>query len=263
MAEQSAQAVNSQAIDDQANASTNGTADNGAAGDDGSMEDILQSIRRFIADGGEEASANGENMNNTHDNNSAENGGDLSASDILELTEVVDDEGNVSSLAEEKSAEKSAEKATNGQDVLASIDSALSAEEKTTEQSAEDTPIPQAEVADIMETAEATIAASEPEAVAPTPENTASAAPAPSTEDALLSDETLAASQAALHKLQQPAPTTTTPSSAPSPVFRSGNTVEDLVLESLKPMLKEWLDTHLTPIVERKVEQEIRRLQGK
>ncbi|MEJ0009072.1 MAG: DUF2497 domain-containing protein [Alphaproteobacteria bacterium] len=44
------------------------------------------------------------------------------------------------------------------------------------------------------------------------------------------------------------------------PVFRSGNTVEDLVLEVLRPMLKQWLDANLTGIVERLVEREIRKL---
>ena len=40
----------------------------------------------------------------------------------------------------------------------------------------------------------------------------------------------------------------------------SGKTVEDLVKEMLRPMLKEWLDRNLPPIVERYVEREIVRL---
>ena len=39
-----------------------------------------------------------------------------------------------------------------------------------------------------------------------------------------------------------------------------GKTVEDLVKEMLRPMLKEWLDRNLPPMVERYVEREIVRL---
>lgn len=38
------------------------------------------------------------------------------------------------------------------------------------------------------------------------------------------------------------------------------NTLEDIVREMLRPMLKEWLDTNLPPIVERLVERELEKL---
>ena len=37
-------------------------------------------------------------------------------------------------------------------------------------------------------------------------------------------------------------------------------TIEDLVREEMRPLLKEWLDTHLPPLVERLVRAEIERL---
>jgi cell pole-organizing protein PopZ len=40
----------------------------------------------------------------------------------------------------------------------------------------------------------------------------------------------------------------------------SGNTLEDLVRELLKPMLRSWLDDNLPPLVERMVAKEIARL---
>ena len=40
----------------------------------------------------------------------------------------------------------------------------------------------------------------------------------------------------------------------------AGNTLEDLVREMLKPMLKVWLDKNLPPIVERMIAKEIARL---
>jgi len=54
-----------------------------------------------------------------------------------------------------------------------------------------------------------------------------------------------------------PPPAATDP--GPS-VGGSGQTIEDLVKEMLRPMLKDWLDANLPPMVERYVEREIARL---
>lgn len=43
-------------------------------------------------------------------------------------------------------------------------------------------------------------------------------------------------------------------------VYRGGPTIEDLVREELRPMLKAWLDEQLPPMVERLVRQEIERV---
>jgi cell pole-organizing protein PopZ len=45
-----------------------------------------------------------------------------------------------------------------------------------------------------------------------------------------------------------------------SPAFRSANTLEDLVMEILKPMMKDWLDNNLEVIVRDIVEREIRKI---
>ena len=47
-----------------------------------------------------------------------------------------------------------------------------------------------------------------------------------------------------------------------SQVHRGGPTIEDLVREEVRPLLKEWLDQHLPPMVERLVRQEIERVTG-
>jgi len=39
-----------------------------------------------------------------------------------------------------------------------------------------------------------------------------------------------------------------------------GNTLEDLVVQMLKPMIKEWLNENLPTIVEQKVEEEVQRV---
>jgi cell pole-organizing protein PopZ len=51
---------------------------------------------------------------------------------------------------------------------------------------------------------------------------------------------------------------------APSlPVYRGGPTLEDMVREELRAMLREWLDANLPPLVERLVRAEIERLVGR
>jgi len=42
-----------------------------------------------------------------------------------------------------------------------------------------------------------------------------------------------------------------------------GATIEDLVREELRPLLKQWLDAHLSPMVERFVKAEIERVVGR
>lgn len=48
-----------------------------------------------------------------------------------------------------------------------------------------------------------------------------------------------------------------------SPAPTNGRTMEDVVLDALRPMLKEWLDTNLPSIVEAMVAKEISRITGK
>ena len=43
----------------------------------------------------------------------------------------------------------------------------------------------------------------------------------------------------------------------------AGRTMEDVVLDALRPMLKEWLDANLPTLVEAMVAKEISRITGK
>jgi len=45
-----------------------------------------------------------------------------------------------------------------------------------------------------------------------------------------------------------------------SQVYRGGPSIEDLVREEIRPILKDWLDNHLPPLVERLVRAEIERV---
>ena len=46
-------------------------------------------------------------------------------------------------------------------------------------------------------------------------------------------------------------------------ISRSGPTLEDLVRDELRPILKEWLDNHLPSMVERLVQSELERLSAR
>lgn len=169
---------------------------------DQSMEEILQSIKRIIAEEGETAPP---------------------GSDVLELTEMVGGEAPPAAAAAEETP-------TVG---------SLSIEE-----------IIAAPVA--------------PEAPAAAPKAPPKPEPKPMPADeTLMSKDTAAKSAATLQTLKN-IPTPETPAPPPSGVgFRSGTTIEALVLEGLRPMLKEWLDANLPAMVERLVEREIKRLSAR
>lgn len=207
---------------------------------DMSMEEILQSIRRIIAEEGEEAKTEDAPKANGHAPapTAAETG---SGSDVLELTDMIQEDGSVENIAPPAPDE------SVGVDVLASIDEALA--------------VPKAEEPAIPELVA-------PEPVMPEPVKAGEAPPhAPATfaealehGSPLLSDEAAAASAALLKKITPRDREAPMSQAEPFMPFRSGNTVEDLVIEMLRPMLKHWLDTHLPVIVEDIVEREVKRL---
>lgn len=90
----------------------------------------------------------------------------------------------------------------------------------------------------------------EPEPVMP--QTTAPAFATPPVE-ALLSRATAEASRSALDNLSR---------MMVKPEPGSDGSLEGLVREMLRPMLREWLDTNLPPMVERMVESEIARITG-
>ncbi len=72
----------------------------------------------------------------------------------------------------------------------------------------------------------------------------------------LISDQAAKASAEAIKSLVEKMPKT----KIDSPNLRSGSTVEDMVIEALKPMLSDWLDKNLAIIVKQLVEKEIQKL---
>jgi uncharacterized protein len=85
-------------------------------------------------------------------------------------------------------------------------------------------------------------------------------APVIPTEDELVSAASADAARQSLEALTAavaPAPVAATPAPA------GGRTMEEVVLEALRPMLKDWLDTNLPAMVEAMVAKEISRITGK
>ncbi|MCD6035691.1 MAG: hypothetical protein K0R63_1432 [Rickettsiales bacterium] len=72
-------------------------------------------------------------------------------------------------------------------------------------------------------------------------------------DEGLVSEQSVEASADAIRELMAHIP-------KQGPSLRSGSTMEDLVIEAMRPYLKDWLDKNLPPLVKRLVEKEIRRL---
>lgn len=80
--------------------------------------------------------------------------------------------------------------------------------------------------------------------------------PVPST--GLLAPEAAAAAASSVDGLLR-----TLAASRSTQVYRGGPTLEDLVREEIRPLLKDWLDSHLPGLVERLVRAEIERVVGR
>ena len=88
-------------------------------------------------------------------------------------------------------------------------------------------------------------------AYTPIPSPSANADPAPALVGPAAAGAASASVEALLRTLTRERATAT---------HRGGPTIEDLVREEMRPLLKDWLDTHLPPLVERLVRAEIERL---
>lgn len=225
----------------------NPAAEGKEGGEDLSMEEILQSIRRIISDDDDPKKSDKPASKKKSDE-------DVPGSDMLELTDMLKDDGTVVNIKEEPAApaiKKPVIEEPVSFDILNQIDEALLAE-----------PAPPA-IEPVSSEPPAPAPVKPSAMVAPEPV----AAPKPQTSvsdmvDSLISEETAQATAQAFARLKsleadKPAPAVQTTS---LPAFRSGSTVEDLIGEMLRPMLKSWLDTNLPQIVQQIVEREVRKL---
>ena len=211
-----------------------------------SMEEILQSIRRIIADDDE-----GKPVNSSPEK-AASNENPIPTSDILELTEMVEDDGSVTNVKNGVENSGVVNSVSSSVDVLDNIDAALAPPPAAPDPIPTPAPDPKKKEPEI----------SAPPAPAPAPISVPQEIP-----DADMSNDDVdkllsqAAENAALSALAKiPAEEKKSYLHTQSPAFRSGSTVEDMVEDLLKPMLKEWLDDNLPGIVEKIVEREVTRL---
>ncbi len=203
--------------------------------------------------------------------------GEDDGDDALELTEMVDvaedelsdaengveqiDEEKILSAPEPKESEVSDE--DKFVDVLAEIDSSLSdgsvveeviqavvtevQEEQINQQPEEILSTPQSQIDEVLEEREVAVNLLEKEI---------GGEMSSETKEALISKEKAEKSTKAIKELMDNIPRPKVDSLS----FHGGFTVEDLVTESLKPMLKNWLDKNLEVIVRDIVEREIRKI---
>jgi cell pole-organizing protein PopZ len=155
------------------------------------------------------------------------------------------------------------------EDILASIRRILSEDEAEHAASATPAPKPAAPADDGVLSLDASMIVEEPaRAVEPAPKPQRTAAeqpksPAPSEgaprADALVAPEAAAAAASSVGTLLR----TLIAEREQLAVHRTGPTIEDLVREEIRPLLKDWLDTNLPPLVERLVRAEIERVVGR
>ncbi len=195
-----------------------------------SMEEILSSIRKIIASDEEEGPpAKAEEPS----------GGD--EEEVLELTEVVVEEEAEEAPQTPKDAEEDVTAKVQKQDDVA--DSGETAAEAP-------------DLAELEKKVEEELAKEEIELVGGEKQEAEPAAAGETATEGLLSPETAAAATGAFAKL---AKSVARPEPEVPPTL-GGRTIEAFLADLVRPMLKEWLDAHLPAIVERVVEQEVKKL---
>lgn len=147
------------------------------------------------------------------------------------------------------------------EDILASIRRILNEDEApgAAVAPAAATPEPPGEPRPLVLTEEMMVSAAEPPPFMPAEPEAGAAPPAaaPPT-DGLLAPAVAAAAAASVGRLLH-----AVSSERGAAVTRGGPSIEDVVREELRPLLKDWLDQHLPGIVERLVRAEIERVVGR
>jgi hypothetical protein len=200
------------------------------------MEEILASIRRIISEdeqqGGDKAAAPAANDAEAPADKSAPAAPDPAADDILELTEIVNADGSVSSLKDEPPEPEP-----------------LPEPEPFPEPSFELEPEPDAPAFERPEAA--------PVEPAPAEAPSARAEQRAAAEFDLLSERAASSAAAAFSGLLG-----SVSGARGVPLGDGAKTLEELVKDLLRPMLKDWLDRNLPSLVERLVAREIAKIAG-
>ncbi len=194
-----------------------------------SMEEILASIRRIISEDGEEADGQEPEAAAAEGSDGAAPEEEPADDDVLELTDIVEEDGEVVDLADEQEKAVVEEPAAADEELeLADTIGPDGAEEPAAEPAPEESPQVEDGAADGAEPAG----------------------------DGLMSEDKADASADAFANLLGAM-------SAATPVGAEGRTLEDIVKALMRPLLKEWLDANLPHLVDRIVREEIERVVGR
>ena len=199
--------------------------------DEPTMEEILSSIRRIISDDDQEESDGGadEEPVDADDAVAEEAMPQGEEDEVLDLTQMVNEDGSVTELDEDMAADPEPEPVAEEAEPALEDDFVLESEPD---------PEPDFDIASMPEMDE------ELAAVEDTP---------PTAVDAGIVDKVTAqATAAALNQLVVDMPSYVG--------MGQGLSLEEIVKELLRPLLKEWLDQHLPGMAERLVQEEISRI---
>lgn len=200
-----------------------------AQGQEPTMEEILASIRRIISENDEPDPSSAASAQPATPKTSGSDG-------VLELTDMVGADGKVVSLAAAKPAVPASDSGPPPtQELSPMVDPDFEPPAK-----------PHLPMAD-----DVVLSAAEPQS-APPPKQDDSAS------EGVIGMATAAASTAAFAALTKELHRNGSPSAPVS--IGSGRTLEDLVQETIRPMLREWLDANLPAMVERMIKREIDRM---
>ena len=205
----------------------------GKAQQEPSTEEILASIRRIISedDAAGELDQEGAEASRTRDAAAARDAAGEDE-DVLELTEIVTDDGAVVSLAEAAAAEEGeTPSAPEGKEQAAAPKTAAEGKPEQEQQG------------------EPAVAEGEEALVAPSAEG----------EEELISEAVAGISTDAFAALAEALTRERRTRDAAGP-GEADRTIEQVVREELRPLLKEWLDQNLPSVVERLVRQELERM---
>lgn len=194
-----------------------------------SMEEILASIRRIISEDGEEADGQEPEAAAAEGSDGAAPEEEPADDDVLELTDIVEEDVEVVGVADEQ------EKAV--------VEEPAAADEEL-------------ELADTIEPDGADEPAAEPAPEESPQVEDGAADGAEPAGDGLMSEDKADASADAFANLLGAM-------SAATPVGAEGRTLEDIVKALMRPLLKEWLDANLPHLVDRIVREEIERVVGR
>lgn len=198
-----------------------------------STEEILASIRRIISedDAAGELDQEGAEASRTRDAAAARDAAGEDE-DVLELTEIVTDDGAVASLAEAAAAEEGeTPSAPEGKEQAAAPKTAAEGKPEQEQQG------------------EPAVAEGEEALVAPSAEG----------EEELISEAVAGISTDAFAALAE-ALTRERRTGDAAGLGETDRAIEQVVREELRPLLKEWLDQNLPSVVERLVKQELERM---